>query len=211
MYPDAMNKLKRFAACLPIAALLFTLTPVPVTAIVTARPPCASPLAGTLAGITKAPGTYCLSAEAKTGTLTLAGPASGVWTFQIDGGFTGSSFNVVMAGGGLACNVHWFAITATMTDSNLQGIITADTGITLTRGSLIGQAVAPQVTNTGTKVTACPTTTPVTASPAAAVPANSGNDHPGFWLLLLLLLLLLLAAAVVAGYAIRRRRSKTPG
>jgi len=61
-------------------------------------------LTGTLAGRTLAPGIYCVSAEAKTGVLTLNGPATGIWTFKVTdgastGAFTGTSFSVVMAGG----------------------------------------------------------------------------------------------------------------
>ncbi|HEY6158657.1 MAG TPA: ice-binding family protein, partial [Gemmatimonadales bacterium] len=40
-------------------------------------------LTGTLAGRILPPGIYCVSAEAKTGVLTLNGPATGSWTFKV--------------------------------------------------------------------------------------------------------------------------------
>jgi len=166
--------------------------------------------------VTKAPGSYCLSTEAKTGTLTLdaQGDANAVWTFQIDGGLTGTNFHVVMAGGGQACNVNWLATAATMTDSDIKGIIHADSSITLTRGSLVGQALAPHVTNTGTQVTACKASSSVTtsASAASAAPApgsaNSGGSNLWLWLIGLLVAVV---AAILIGYAVRRRGApKTP-
>jgi len=115
-------------------------------------------ITGTLAGATMAPGVYCVSAEAKTGTLTLTGPANGTWTFKVGpGAFTGTSFAVIMAGGAQACNVTWWVDAATtMTDSDLKGNILSGAGITLTRGTLIGSAFAKaDATVTGTAVTGC--------------------------------------------------------
>jgi Ice-binding-like len=208
---------KRLTVLIPLVTL-FCATPALATTIVSSAP-CASPLAGTLAGVTKAPGSYCLSAEAKTGTLTLdaQGDANAVWNFQIDGGLTGTNFHVVMAGGGQPCNVNWLATAATMTDSDLKGIIHADSTITLTRGTLVGQALAPHVTNTGAKVTDCKASSSVTAaaSAASAAPAaaaagsaNSGGSTLWPWLIGLLVAVV---AAILIGYAIRRRRApKTP-
>jgi len=100
-------------------------------------------LTGTLAARTLAPGVYCVSAEAKTGTLTLNGPATGSWTFKVAGAFTGTSFFVVMAGGGQACNVIWWSeAAATQTDSDIKGNILSGAGLTLTRGSFVGRALA---------------------------------------------------------------------
>jgi hypothetical protein len=208
---------KRLTVLIPLVTL-FCATPVLATNIVS-RAPCASPLAGTLAGVTKAPGSYCLSTEAKTGVLTLDahGDANAVWTFQTDGGLTGTNFHVVMAGGGQACNVNWVATAATMTDSDFKGIINADSAITLTRGTLVGQALAPHVTNTGTKVTDCKASSSVTSaasasSAASAAPApgsaNSGGSNLWLWLIGLLVAIV---AAILIGFAIRRRGApKTP-
>jgi hypothetical protein len=113
-------------------------------------------LTGTLAGRILPPGIYCVSAEAKTGVLTLNGPATGSWTFKVTdgantGALTGTSFSVVMAGGGQACNVIWWSeAAATLTDSNLKGNILSGAGLTLTRGSIVGRALAKAgVTLTG--------------------------------------------------------------
>ena len=115
-------------------------------------------ITGTLAGQTFAPGTYCVSAEAKTGVVTLNGPATGTWTFKVaPGAFTGTSFQVIMAGGAHACNVTWWVDAATtMTDSDLKGTVLSGAAVTLTRGTLIGRAFAKaDVTVTGTAVTGC--------------------------------------------------------
>jgi hypothetical protein len=107
-----------------------------------------APLTGTLAGRTLAPGVYCVSAEAKTGVLTLNGPATASWTFKVmdgahTGAFTGTNFSVVMAGGGVACNVTWWSeAAATLTDSDLKGSILSGAGVTLTRGRFVGRAMA---------------------------------------------------------------------
>ena len=116
-------------------------------------------LTGTLSGQTLAPGVYCFNAAATlTGQLTLDGPSDGIWIFKIGtsgtGALTGTSFSVVMANGGQACNVYWqVAEAATMTDSVFQGNILAGAAITITRGSLVGRALAnAAVTMTGTNV-----------------------------------------------------------
>jgi len=110
-------------------------------------------ITGTLAGMSFAPGTYCVSAEAKTGVLTLTG--NGPWIFKVaPGAFTGTNFTVT---GGRACNVTWWVDAATtMTDSHLQGNILSGAAITLTRGTLDGNAWAKaDVTITGTAVVGC--------------------------------------------------------
>jgi len=119
-------------------------------------------ITGTLAAQTFAPGIYCVSAEAKTGVLTLNGPPTGTWTFKVaPGAFTGTNFAVVMAGGGQPCNVTWWVdAAATMTTSAFQGNILAGAGITFTGGTLNGNAWAGadgvgDVTFTGTAVVGC--------------------------------------------------------
>jgi hypothetical protein len=122
---------------------------------------CTQSLTGTLAGQNLAPGVYCVSAEAKTGTLTLTGPSNGVWIFLVNGALTGTNFSVVMAGGGQPCNVFWAPTgAATMTTSALKGnILAGDAGIgsiTLTGGTLAGSALANiAVTMTGASVVGC--------------------------------------------------------
>jgi hypothetical protein len=119
-------------------------------------------ITGTLAGQSFAPGVYCISAEAKTGVVTLNGPANGIWVFKVaPGAFTGTSFSVVLAGGAQACNVTWWVdAAATMTDSDLKGNVLAGAAITLTRGTFAGNAWAGadgvgDVTITGTAVVGC--------------------------------------------------------
>jgi hypothetical protein len=116
-------------------------------------------ITGTLAGQTLTPGTYCVSSEAKTGTLTLSGPPNGIWVIKVpSGALTGTSFSVVMAGGGQACNVTWWVDAATtMTTSAFQGNILAGAAITMTAGTSHGNAWSKaDVTFTeGTVVTGC--------------------------------------------------------
>ncbi len=119
-------------------------------------------LTGTLAGVTLAPGVYCFDAAAAlTGTLTLNGPSTGSWLFKIGtggvGALTGTNFNVVMAGSAQPCNVTWWVRNgATMTDSSMRGKILAGAGVTLTRGTLIGNGWSQaDATITGTAVTGC--------------------------------------------------------
>lgn len=99
-------------------------------------------ITGTLAGQTLTPGVYCVSSEAKTGTLTLAGPGSGVWIIKVpSGALTGTNFSVVMTGGGDPCNVTWWVDAATtMTTSAFQGNILAGAAITMTAGTSNGNA-----------------------------------------------------------------------
>jgi hypothetical protein len=126
-----------------------------------AAKPCTVVLTGTLAGRTLAPGVYCFPAAATlTGKLTLNGPSTGIWIFKTGAGrigigaLTGTNFSVVMAGGGQAGNVYWRVANAvTMTDSMVQGNILAGQGTTITRGSLVGRALAKgAVTMTSTNV-----------------------------------------------------------
>jgi len=99
-------------------------------------------ITGTLAGQTLTPGTYCVSSEAKTGTLTLSGPASGTWVIKVpSGALTGTNFSVVMGGNAQACNVTWWVDAAsTMTTSAFKGNILAGAGITMTAGTSTGNA-----------------------------------------------------------------------
>jgi len=122
---------------------------------------CSKVLTGTLAGVTLKPGVYCLDGTtALTGVLTLDGPANGTWIFLVGtstGYLEANSFSVVMAGGGVPCNVTWWvAQYATLTDSNFVGTILAGAAITITRGTFYGDALAKAaVTMTGATLTGC--------------------------------------------------------
>jgi hypothetical protein len=116
-------------------------------------------ITGTLDGQSLTPGVYCVSSEAKTGTLTLTGPANGTWIIKVpSGALTGTNFHVVMGGAAQACNVTWWVdAAATMSTSTFQGNILAGAAITMTGGTLNGNAWAKaDVTFTeGTVVTGC--------------------------------------------------------
>jgi ice-binding like protein len=139
-------------------------------------------ISGSLAARNLEPGLYCIDATGKTGVLTLTGPPTGVWTFLVTGALTGTSFSVVMAGGGQACNVFWApSAAATMTTSNLKGTILAgnDAGgsITFTGGTLVGRALANvAVTTTGTAVMGCSAPAAASATAPAPVPGHHPRD-----------------------------------
>jgi len=96
------------------------------------------------------PGVYCSAAGTTIGAgviFTLNGNASDVWVFKIGtgglGALTGNSFQVVMGGTALPCNVYWrTAQAATMTGSNFIGTILSGSAISLTGGNYIGRALA---------------------------------------------------------------------
>ena len=133
--------------------------------------PCEVDLTGqALAGQSLPPGVYCFDAAATEtgGVLTLDGSSTDTWIFKIGilgtGALTGTNFSVVMPGGE-ACdnNVFWWtAEAATLTDSVFPGSILAGADITVTRGSLDGQALAKAaVTLTGTSVCGPPPQPPI--------------------------------------------------
>jgi hypothetical protein len=126
-------------------------------------------ITGTLDGQNLAPGIYCVSSEAKTGTLTLTGPANATWIIKVpSGALTGTNFHVVMAGGAQACNVTWWVdAAATMTTSAFLGNILAGAAITMTASTFNGNAWSKaDVTFTeGSVVTGCAGST------------GNGKDH----------------------------------
>ena len=146
------------------------------TALGLQSPTCTT-ISGTLAGGNLAPGVYCVDTLAKTGLLTLTGPANGVWVFLVDGALTGTDFSVVMEGGGQPCNVSWVTRgAATLTNSAFKGnILAGDSAIgsiTLTGGTLAGRALANvAVTMTNTSVIGC-----AALSPPALCPDRNGDQ-----------------------------------
>jgi hypothetical protein len=119
-------------------------------------------LTGTLNGLFLSPGVYCVDAVAKAGTLILDGQhqANPVWIFLVNGALTGTGFNVILLNGGQPCNVFWWVKdAATLTTSNVQGVILAGAAITVTGGTLSGDVLATAaVTLTGTKINVCQAT-----------------------------------------------------
>jgi hypothetical protein len=132
---------------------------------------------GNLSGVTLPPGVYCLDAVAKTGTLTLNGPSTGVWVFLVNGALTGTNFSVVMAGGAVPCNVFWAPSAAvTLTTSAFKGNILAGDpiggSITMTASTLAGRALANvAITMTGATVISC------TALSVPPCDCSKGHDN----------------------------------
>jgi hypothetical protein len=146
------------------------------------------------ASTTLYPGVYCtgaaLTATDVTLTLDARGDANATWVFKIGsagpagtGALTGSNFAVLLANGAQACNVTWWVSqavtmsTTTTPGTAFQGNILAGAAITLTRGTLNGNAYAGaktaangvkvgDVTVTGTSVVGC----------AAGLSGGGGGD-----------------------------------
>ena len=104
-----------------------------------------------IGGLTLAPGVYkTTSAQPSvgiTGNLTLNGPASGVWIFQVVSTLTTAAGNsqVIMAGGATSHNVFWqIGSSATLgTNTTFAGTIMASQSISLSSGvTLNGRALA---------------------------------------------------------------------
>ena len=100
-----------------------------------------------LGGRTLPPGVYCAaSSMAITGTVTLNGPATGVWVFQIGSTLTTATSSVVaLTGGAVAKNVWWqVGSSATLgTSTTFRGNILALTSITLVdNATMLGRALA---------------------------------------------------------------------
>jgi hypothetical protein len=108
-------------------------------------------LTADIGGQTLAPGVYKTTSAQPTlgitGNLTLSGPASGVWIFQIVSSLTTAAGNsqVILAGGAQSSNVFWqVGSSATLgTNTIFQGTIMAQASITLTTGATLnGRALA---------------------------------------------------------------------
>jgi hypothetical protein len=104
-----------------------------------------------IGGLTLAPGVYRTTSSQPslgiTGNLTLAGPATGVWIFQVISTVTTAAGNsqVIMSGGGLSKNVFWqVGSSATLgTNTTFSGNIMALASITVNTGATLnGRALA---------------------------------------------------------------------
>jgi hypothetical protein len=110
--------------------------------------PCGTALTGfDLGGMTLAPGVYCFTSSAQlTGNVTLAGPANGLWVFQVGTALTtATSSQVVLSGGAQARNVFWqVGTSATLGQTTIfRGNIVAAVSITMVQGStLVGRALS---------------------------------------------------------------------
>ena len=138
------------------------------------------------ASFTLAPGVYCNTGEAPaltmtsiTLTLDAGGNANAVWVFKIDAALTGTSLQVVMAGGGQPCNVYWLVgADSTLTTSTFQGNILAGgaaSAFTSTGGTLIGRVLANgAVALTGPNIHG---TCALVAQGGGSCPADDDDKH----------------------------------
>lgn len=103
---------------------------------------------GNIGGMTLSPGTYKWSTSVLIPTnVTLSGGPNAVWIFQISGGLTqASGKRVILAGGAQARNVFWqvAGVVAIGTTAHLEGIVLAQTGITLATGASVNGRLLAQ-------------------------------------------------------------------
>ena len=139
-------------------------------------------VAANIGGLTLPPGLYKFNSSAAiTGSnLTLSGPASGVWIFQIASTLTvGNGIRVILAGGATAANIFWQVSTsATLgTTSHMEGTLMANASIAFqTLSSLNGRALvrtAAITLDSFTGVLPCAQPAPILNSLRAR--KNSGN------------------------------------
>ncbi len=150
--------------------------------------PCDQTIGGNLAGQVLTPGVYCVEGFSATtgGVLTLQGSSSDSWIFKIGSSdptayLTGTNFTVQMSSGETCSNnvFWWVADYATLTDSFFVGSILAGAAITVTRGSLDGQALAKAaVTVTNTKVSVCGPFDFPPFPPSPAIKVTGGGQIP---------------------------------
>jgi hypothetical protein len=158
-------------------------------------------VADELGGLTLTPGVYNGAVLQITGTLTLdtLGDPNAVFIFQTGSTLiTATSSNVVVLGGGAACNVFWqVPSSATLgTASHLIGTVMASTSITANTGAtLVGRLLASTgsvtldtntITNTGcasstmgTTTTTAPVATTAAQETATTLPANGSGTPAG--------------------------------
>jgi type VI secretion system secreted protein VgrG len=154
-------------------------------------PPTAVP--AELGGLTLTPGVYSgATLQITTGTLTLdtLGDPAAVFIFQTGSTLiTASDSEVVVLGGGTACNVFWqVSSSATLgTNSHLIGSVLASMSITATTGATVeGRLLAQEGavtldTNTITAEVCAPSTTTTTpgATTTTTAPGATTTTTPG--------------------------------
>lgn len=137
-----------------------------------------------IGGLTLAPGLYKFNSSAgiSGSNLTLSGPSTGVWIFQIASTLTvASGIRVTLSGGALASNVFWqVGSSATMiTTAHMEGTIMAQISITFQTGATLnGRALARTGavtldTFSGSLPSSCATGAP------GALTATAGSAPPG--------------------------------
>jgi type VI secretion system secreted protein VgrG len=136
-----------------------------------------------LGGSTLLPGVYRSGTFGITGTLTLdtQGDPHAVFIFQMASTLTtASNSNVVVLGGGTACNVFWqVGSSATLgTGSHLIGSVLASASITATTGAtIVGRLLAgtAAVTLDNNTITTPVCAAAATTTTAAATPTTAGG------------------------------------
>ncbi len=115
--------------------------------------------AGDISGLTIVPGLYKWGTGVLISTnVTLNGGPNDVWIFQISGGITqASGARVILTGGALPENIFWqsFGVVALDTTAHMEGVILAQTAITLATGATVNGRLLSQtaVTLDGSTVT----------------------------------------------------------
>lgn len=103
---------------------------------------------GNIGGLTLPAGLYKWSNTVTIpGNVTLDGNANDVWIFQIAGGVTqASAARVLLTGGALARNVFWqvAGVVAIGTTAHMEGVILAQTAITLATGATLNGRLLAQ-------------------------------------------------------------------
>ncbi|KXS31202.1 MAG: Uncharacterized protein AWT59_2663 [Candidatus Gallionella acididurans] len=116
--------------------------------------------AGNIGGMTLPAGTYKWGSSVLIPTdVTLSGGANDVWIFQIAGGITqASGAKVILAGGALPKNIFWQSadVVSIGTTAHMEGVILAQTAITLNTGAtansrLLAQSAVTLQANTVTQ------------------------------------------------------------
>jgi len=108
--------------------------------------------AGSIGGMTLAPGVYKWGTGLLIPTdVTLNGPATGVWIFQIAQDLTmASGAKIVLAGGALPKNVFWqvAGLVDLGTTAHVEGVVLTQTSVTLRTGASInGRLLAQTAVN----------------------------------------------------------------